>query len=79
MKNARLHIMLVLGIHTQECTYSAGGNGQQQENNLWCTHKKGIDSYMRSLAVATDTAVGNWQFQHMLNQQTAICPHSAFC
>ena len=59
-KMARLHVMLVLGIHTQECTYSTGGNGQQQVNNLWRTHKKGIDSYMRSLAVGTDTAVGNF-------------------
>ena len=33
-------VMLVLGIHTQECTYSTGGNGQQQVNNLWRTHKK---------------------------------------
>ena len=63
MRNmARLHVMLVLGIHTQEqeCTYSTGGNGQQQVNNLWRTHKKGIDSYMRSFAVGTDTAVGNF-------------------
>jgi hypothetical protein len=39
-KMARLNVMLVLAIHTQECTYSIGGYGQQQVNNLWRTHKK---------------------------------------
>ena len=39
-KKARLHVMLILGIHTQECTYSTGGIGQQQVNNLWRTYKK---------------------------------------
>ena len=39
-KMARLHVLLVLGVHTQEWTYSTGGNGQQQVNNLWRTHKK---------------------------------------
>jgi hypothetical protein len=39
-KMARLHVMLILGIHTQECTYSTGGIGQQQVNNLWRTYKK---------------------------------------
>ena len=65
----------ILGIHTQECTYSTGGNGQQQVNNLWRTHKKGIDSYMRSLAVGTDTAVGNFS-TCWTNKQPYI---SSFC